>query len=61
MKYQIREGQNSIDGSPIFRVYKIDAETAICMGALGTLKEANAYVERARNPKAEVIVAEYDA
>lgn len=61
MKYRINEGQNSLDGSVIYRIYRVERDAAIYLHAAGTLDECRAFVERLRNPKPEVTVAEFDA
>lgn len=60
MKYRINEGQSSLDGSVIYRVYRVEGDVAIYMHAEGTLDKAREWVERMRNPKPEVTVAEID-
>ena len=58
MKYQIRKGANSIDGSDIYRIYEIGEkgfETVV--GGASTEVQALEFVNRKINPIPEVVIA----
>jgi hypothetical protein len=60
MKFQIRKGQNSCDGTDMFYVYKWDGNLSRWAYCHGWTDEATARaaVERLRVPVAEVVLAE---
>jgi hypothetical protein len=61
MKYRINQGENSCDGSPIFRVYRVEGDTQIYCTAEGTIEKARQAVKRLMNPKPEVMVEEFES
>jgi hypothetical protein len=60
MKYRITQGTNSLDGSPIFRIYRI-GETQIYLAASNTIENARQQVKRIMNPQDEVTVEEIES
>jgi hypothetical protein len=61
MKFQIRKGQNSIDGSDMFYVYREDgANEWGYVSGFGTEKDARACVHRKLHPIDDVVIAEIE-
>lgn len=61
MKYQIREGENSIDGTPIFRIYMSPKENEWhYVHSEISAEKCRAFIERRRNPKPETVVFEVE-
>jgi hypothetical protein len=61
MKYRITQGTNSLDGSPIFRIYLIEGETQIYLSASNTIENARQQVKRIMNPQTEVTIEEIES
>jgi hypothetical protein len=61
MKYRIKQGTNSLDGLPIFRIYRFEGETEMYLAAAATMDKAHEMLQRMMNPIPEVTVAEFDA
>jgi hypothetical protein len=61
MKYRISQGQNSCDGSDIFRIYRVDGDVQVYLTAEGSLERARATLERLMNPQPEVMIEEHQA
>jgi len=60
MKFEICEGINSFNGTPMFYVYKTTAlERRFCAG-YGTLEDARAFVHRQLHPSEEKLIEEID-
>ena len=60
MKYRIALGENSLDGSPIYRIYRVDGDTSIYCNSAGTEDKAREMVHRLMNPQPEVTIAEIE-
>lgn len=62
MKFQIREGVNKYDGSPMFNVYEWDENLQrwSYRSGSGKIEEARAYVDRIIHPQPERVVAEIE-
>ena len=58
MKFRITFGSNLCDGSDIYRIYRIDGETAIYMDGALSIESAREKVQRLMSPKPEVTVEE---
>jgi len=61
MKFRINQGQNSCDGSVIFRIYRVDGEVSIYVHSEGTLEKARETVQRLANPQPEIMIEEHEA
>lgn len=61
MKYRITSGSNRCDGSPIFRIYRVEGTSQYYLDAASTLDKARAAVNRLMNTEPEKIVEEIEA
>jgi hypothetical protein len=61
MKFRITQGTNSVDGSKIYRVYRMEGDTQIYLTASGTLENAHQQVTRLMNPQPEVIIQDIES
>lgn len=60
MKFQIRKGENSGDGTDMFYVYQWEQTLSrwVYIGGYGTEEPCRALIKRINNPKPEIVIAE---
>ena len=59
MKFRIKLGSNSCDGSDIYRIYRVEGEMEMYMDSAMTIEIARDKVARLLSPKPEVVVEEH--
>jgi hypothetical protein len=59
--YRITKGQNRVNGGEIYRIYRVEGETAIYLDGTSSLEHAREIVQRLANPVPELTVEEHQA